>query len=390
MKRRKEKVVLRLLILFLILLLNLLLGARPVKAAEEDSLHIDELDFDEVDRIVTESGAQTMLEEQTQSRTVGELLEAVVSGSTSASWQDWVAAFGNSLWGNMKSYVGLMLKVIGLVMISRCFSSLSDHFGDTNAAEVGFLCVYGILALVLMESFQLVCLEAQQTVERVKRLSLYMMPAMAAIAVAAGFPVSSIFQGEALTGGFSLILTVIQKIFLAGVLWITVLDVVNCIGKREVLRQMISLCRSILDKGVKAISILYLLLMGLVGTVTPSADRLIYKVSGSLISSVPIVGSALSGAVETVMTGSLLVKNGIGVVGCIVLLVICLVPVAKLTAFWLIYRMMAAFLAPIAEERVIRLLTALGKSTAMLLSILVISMVIFTGASGIMIVTLKQ
>ena len=123
---------------------------------------------------------------------------------------------------------------------------------------------------------------------------------------------------------------------------------------------------------------------------TPSADRLIYKVSGSLISSVPIVGSALSGAVETVMTGSLLVKNGIGVVGCIVLLVICLVPVAKLTAFWLIYRMMAAFLAPIAEERVIRLLTALGKSTAMLLSILVISMVIFTGASGIMIVTLKQ
>ena len=128
MKRRKEKVVLRLLILFLILLLNLLLGARPVKAAEEDSLHIDELDFDEVDRIVTESGAQTMLEEQTQSRTVGELLEAVVSGSTSASWQDWVAAFGNSLWGNMKSYVGLMLKVIGLVMISRCFSSLSDHF----------------------------------------------------------------------------------------------------------------------------------------------------------------------------------------------------------------------------------------------------------------------
>ena len=252
------------------------------------------------------------------------------------------------------------------------------------------MCVYGILALVLMESFQLVCLETQQTVERVKRLSLYMMPAMAAIAVAAGFPVSSIFQGEALTGGFSLILTVIQKIFLAGVLWITVLDVVNCIGKREVLRQMISLCRSILDKGVKAISMLYLLLMGLVGTVTPSADRLIYKVSGSLISSVPIVGSALSGAVETVMTGSLLVKNGIGVVGCIVLLVICLVPVAKLTAFWLIYRMMAAFLAPIAEERVIRLLTALGKSTAMLLSILVISMVIFTGASGIMIVTLKQ
>ena len=391
MKWRKRKIMLGLLILLLSLFLDLLFGALQVRAEEEEgSLNVEELDFAGVDDIVSESGAQAVFQEQTQNRTVGELLKAVVSGKISASWKDWMVAFGNSLWGNMKNYGSLMLQVIGLAMIGQCFSSLSNHFGETSAGEVGFLCLYGVMTLVLMESFQLVCEETRHTVERVQKLSLYMMPAMAAVAVAAGFPVSSIFQGEALTGGFSLILTVIQKVFLAGVLWLTVLDVVNCIGKREVLGQMVSLGRSILDKGVKAISVLYLTLMGIVGAVTPAADRLVYKVSGTLVSSVPVVGTALSGAMDTVMAGSLLVKNGIGAVGCIVLLVICLIPVAKLIAFWLSYRLMAAFLAPVSDERVVRLLSALGRSTAMLLCMLVISMMIFTGVVGIMIVTLKQ
>lgn len=389
MKRIKGKIVLGLTIMLLLLIWNLAFDPLLVWA-EEGGLSIEELDFEGVDDIVTESGAEKLFQDQTQSQTVGELLAAVVSGEAAASWGDWAAAFGTSLWGSLQGYGSLMLQVMGLAMMSQCFSSLSNHFGENSAGEVGFLCVYGVMTLILMKSFQLVCQETQQTVEAVQKLSLYMMPAMAAVAVAAGFPVSSVFQGEALTGGFSLILTLIQNIFLTGVLWITVLDVVNCIGKREMLSQMVSLGRTVLDKGIKVVSVLYLMLMGIVGAVAPAADRLLYKVSGTLLSSVPVVGSALSGAMETVMAGSLMVKNGIGAVGCIVLLVICLIPIAKLTAFWLAYRLMAAFLAPLADERVIRLLSALGRGTALMLCMLVISMVIFTGVVGIMIVTLKQ
>ncbi len=383
----KKQIILGIAILMAILLLC------PLKVTadgEDNGLDLSELDFGGIDDMLKETGADETLQNQTESKTVGQLLDGVISGEVKASWQDWFAAFGTSLWGNLKAYMELMVQVVGLALISQFFNSLTVHFGEGSAGEIGFLCVYGVMVVVLVESFQIAYEETKQTVEQVRNLSLYMMPAMAAVAVAGGFPISSIIQGEALSGGFSLILTVIKNVFIVGVLWITVLEVVNFISKRAVLSHLTSLGRIILEKGIKAISALYLAMMGIMGAVTPAADRMVYKVSNTLISSVPVVGSAMSGAMESVMAGSVLVKNGIGAVGCILLLCICLLPVAKLTAFWLMYRLMAAFLSPVADERVVQLLSALGRSTAMLLGILVSSMVIFTGAVGILIVTLRQ
>ncbi len=383
----KKQITLGIVILIAILLLC------PLKVradTEKNGLDPSTLDFGEIDDMLVETGANETLRSQTESKTVGQLLEEVISGDVKASWQDWIKAFGNSLWGNLQAYVGLMVQVVGLALVSQFFNSLTIHFGEGSAGDIGFLCVYGVMVLVLVESFQIAYEETKQTVEHVRNLSLYMMPAMAAVAVAGGFPISSIVQGEALSGGFSLILTVIKNVFIAGVLWITVLEVVNFISKRAVLTQLTSLGRTILEKGIKTICALYLMVMGVMGAVTPAADRMVYKVSNTLLSSVPVVGSAMSGAMESVMAGSVMVKNGIGAAGCILLLCICLLPVAKLTAFWLMYRLMAAFMSPIADERVIQLLSALGRSTAMLLGILVSSMVIFTGAVGILIVTLRQ
>ena len=187
-----------------------------------------------------------------------------------------------------------------------------------------------------------------------------------------------------------MILTVMRTVFAAGVLWITVLETVNFIGKRPALSQLTALGRTLVEKGVKTLSMVYLLAMGLLGAVTPTADQMVYKVSNTLLSAVPVVGSAMSKAMDSVMAGSVLIKNGIGVTGCIVLLCICMLPIARLVAIWLLYRLMAAFLSPIADERIIRLLTVFGKSTAILVGILVSGMVVFTGTVGIFIITLHQ
>ena len=376
---------------FIVIITMLLFWPMKVGAeGQEIELDTSSMDFSDVDAILEQSGTNEMLQSQTQAQTVSELLQMVLSGNIKVSGKQWGEAFGNLLWGNLQTYMGLMLQIIGLVLVSQFFNSLTLQVGEGSVGEVGFLCVYGILVLILLESFHVVYLESKETIENVRNLSLYMMPAMAAVAVAGGFPVSSILQGEALTGGFSLILTLMKNVFATGVLWITTLEMINFIGKKPVLNQLTSLGRTLVEKGVKTISVVYLLAMGILGAVTPSADRMIYKISNTLLASVPVVGTAMSGAMDSVMAGSIFVKNGIGAVGCIVLLCICLIPIGKLVAFWLIYRLMAVFLAPIADERIIRLIAALSRSTAILLGILVSSMIIFTGVVGILIVTLRQ
>lgn len=370
-----------------IFLLSLL---QPIMVQAETDVDPSFLDFEEADEVLNEAEGRAVLKEQTGSRTIGELLQALISGKAVGSWSEWGSAFLTALLGNMKEYMGLMLQVVSLVLLGQIFTALDIHFGDGSVGEIGFLAVYGCLIWVLMKSFQLAYQESISLIGHVRDLSLYMMPAMAAVAVASGYGVSSILQSELMTSGFSVILTVMKNAFAAGILWVTVLEIVNFMSKKAILSQLTSLVRTILEKGMKAVTGLYLFLISVFGMVMPSVDKTVYKASSAVIASVPVVGSAMSGAMDSVMAGSMMIKNGIGAAGCIVLLCICLLPAAKLTAIWFVYRLLAAFLSPIADPRMIQVLAAMGRSTAMLLGLLVSSIVIFTGAVGVFVMTTGQ
>lgn len=369
------------------LMLIALLSASITVQAEVDP---SQMDFNPVDEVLEESGAEEVMEEQTGSRSIGELLEDLLSGAHTADWKQWVRAFIDLLGGHVKEYVSLMIQVVALAVLSRFFSGLELNFGEGSAGSIGFLCVYGVLVMLLLQSFQLAYEETREVLVRMQTVSLYMMPAMAAVAVAGGYALSSTLQSELMTGGFSLLLTVMKQIIATGILGVTIIEIVNYISPRAVLSHLTSLVRTVLEKGMKAACGLYLFLMGTCSVVAPAADKALYKASSAVLSSVPVVGSAMSGAVESVMAGSMLVKNGIGAAGCMALLCLCLVPVARLTAIWLIYRLLAAFLAPVVDERVVKLLTVLARSTAMLLGLLVGGVIIFTGAVGIFIMTTGQ
>ena len=369
------------------LMLIALLSASITVQAEVDP---SQMDFNPVDEVLEESGAEEVMEEQTGSRSIGELLEDLLSGAHTADWKQWVRAFIDLLGGHVKEYVSLMIQVVALAVLSRFFSGLELNFGEGSAGSIGFLCVYGVLVMLLLQSFQLAYEETREVLGRMQTVSLYMMPAMAAVAVAGGYALSSTLQSELITGGFSLLLTVMKQIIATGILGVTIIEIVNYISPRAVLSHLTSLVRTVLEKGMKAACGLYLFLMGTCSVVAPAADKALYKASSAVLSSVPVVGSAMSGAVESVMAGSMLVKNGIVAAGCMALLCLCLVPVARLTAIWLIYRLLAAFLAPVVDERVVKLLTVLARSTAMLLGLLVGGVIIFTGAVGIFIMTTGQ
>lgn len=359
----------------------------PLMVQAEGELDTSYLDFRGADEVLEDAGGDELLKQQTGSRTIGQLLKALLNGESGASWADWAEAFAGSLFGNLKEYLGLMLQVAALALLSQLFNVLDIHFGAGGTGSIGFLAVYGVLVLVLVQSFRIAYEEAQQLVENVRNLSVYMIPAMAAVAAAGGYAISSVMQSELMTGGFSLILTVMKNCFAVGILWVTVLEIVNFISKRALLSQLTSLVRTVLEKGMKAVSALYLFLMGTVGVVMPAADQAVYKASSAVVGSVPVVGSAMSGAMDSVLAGSVLIKNGIGAAGCIALLCICLVPAAKLTAIWLVYRLLAAFLSPVADERVVQVLAALARSTSMLLGVVVSSIIVFTGAVGIFVMS---
>ena len=87
------------------------------------------------------------------------------------------------------------------------------------------------------------------------------------------------------------------------------------------------------------------------GLILPFVDAA--KMGGlkKILSFIPGIGSGASTAAQMVVGSGVLIKNGIGAAALVVILVLCAVPVVKLTVLTLMYRLAAAVIQPISDPR---------------------------------------
>lgn len=82
---------------------------------------------------------------------------------------------------------------------------------------------------------------------------------------------------------------------------------------------------------------------------------------------IPIIGKFLSDAVEAVIGCSAILKNGIGMIGLVVLFFICIAPAIKITVLIFIYKVIAALVEPIASINISSSFSEVSKSLLLLL-----------------------
>ena len=85
------------------------------------------------------------------------------------------------------------------------------------------------------------------------------------------------------------------------------------------------------------------------------------KTTKAIVSSaIPVVGKILGDAVDTVVGGGIILKNAIGLVGVIVVIGICIIPIIKLSILTISYKLLATVSQPIADTKIVSLLDQIG------------------------------
>ena len=74
---------------------------------------------------------------------------------------------------------------------------------------------------------------------------------------------------------------------------------------------------------------------------------------------IPVVGKILGDAVDTVMGCSIILKNALGVVGVIIIIGICVVPIFKLITLMTMYYLGSALCQPIADAKIVKLFASM-------------------------------
>lgn len=134
--------------------------------------------------------------------------------------------------------------------------------------------------------------------------------------------------------------------------------------------------------------------LSLEGSLTSSVDGVTAKTAKAAVSNfIPVVGKILGDAVDTVIGCSNILKNAVGIVGVIVVIGICIIPIIKLSILTITYYITSALCQPIADDKIVSLLSGMGDTFKVLLAMLIsvsvmlmigITLVIKISNSGLM------
>lgn len=116
---------------------------------------------------------------------------------------------------------------------------------------------------------------------------------------------------------------------------------------------------------------IFVSILSLEGTITSNIDGLTAKgIKAATSTFIPVVGKALGDSVDIVIGSTSLLKNSIGIVGMLVIIGICAIPIIKLTMLTITYHFASAICEPLADKKIVFLLEQMGETFKVLLGIM--------------------
>jgi len=252
-------------------------------------------------------------------------------------------------------------------------------YAGTDGTVPDYVPLVGVLAtagVAIGSSSAFIGLGAS-TLQQLDNFSTALLPTMAAAGAASGGITSAAVKYAGTVLFLNLLMTVTTRVVMPLIYAYIAASIGAAALDSEGLRGAANLLKWVTGVIITTIMIAFVTYLTVTGVVSGSADAVTTRVARTTISTVlPVVGSIVSDAAETVLTGAAMVRNGIGVVGLLVVLAVCLVPILQLGAHYLMFKAAAGLSSAVTDKRVGSLIGSLGTAFGMVMGL--------TGAGAMM------
>lgn len=257
--------------------------------------------------------------------------------------------------------------LLGRIMVLAVFSSLLQLLvGSFGRAEVGKLArsvTYLLLILLILGALQSVMLMARDTISSMTDFMTALIPVLISVLVGMGAVTSAALFQPLVFLGITLAGTLVQTVILPLLFFAAILGLVNGTGKEFRIERLINFIREISLSILGLTLVLFVGLMALQGAAGAVGDGLTLRTAKYLTGTfIPVIGGMFSDAVELVAGCSLLIKNALGLIGLLMVLIMTLYPVVKMLALVFIFKLAAALIQPLGDEELADTMNEAGKT----------------------------
>ncbi len=274
--------------------------------------------------------------------------------------------------------IHILLELIALIIICAVLNNIQNSFAKEGVAEIAFFVCYIILVSVLIIGFKEASALGLKAIDQMTGFMKATIPIIISLLISSG----SITSGNVLRPLFIIIVEItaliIKNIFIPLIFLSVALSIINNISDRFNLDKLAALAKK---TGVVIIGTLMTVFIGILtiqGPIAAVADGVANKtLKFALGTFIPVVGSYLADAADTVIGCTLLIKNAAGIAVVIGVISICIIPLLKITALVLLYKITCAITEPISEKRVTACISDIANSMACILGAVAVVTLMF-------------
>ena len=256
-------------------------------------------------------------------------------------------------------------------MIHSILKSISEGLENKSISQITYYVQYILIVTLIMGNFADIIKMVKTSIESLVGFMNSLVPLLITLMLTTGNVASASLLEPIILFIITFIGNFITTIIVPFVLIGAVLSIVSKVSNRV---QVDKLSKFFNSTVVWVLGIVLTIFVGVIsveGSLSSTVDGITAKTAKAAVSNfIPVVGKILGDAVDTVIGCSNVLKNAVGIVGVIIIIGICIVPIIKLATLMGLYYLAGAICQPIADEKIVKLLEQMGSTFKMLLAIM--------------------
>ena len=264
-----------------------------------------------------------------------------------------------------------------LSLISAFFSNFVNVFQNKQISSIGFYVVYLLIISVCLQAFHLTITGIETSIGQLVTFMKFFSPIyFISMAISVG-SVSSIAFYNIVILLIYIVELVIFRLLLPFVHIYLTMQILNFLSEEDVLSKCSELIQMAVDWSIKFLLAAITGISLVEGLLSPAIDTVKRNALTKGVEMIPGLGDVVGGTGEMLLGVAVLVKNGIGVAGAIIIISICMVPVLNMAVVTLMYKLLAAIVQPLAEKRFTETIASMGEGYLLLLKIEIAAAALF-------------
>lgn len=270
-----------------------------------------------------------------------------------------------------------LVYILLIAIIAAVFTNFSNALQNRQVSEISFYVLYLLLITMCLNSFRIAISGLEEKMEILLDFMRLLCPGyFLSVAISSGSSSSLMFYNLVLFLIY-LVEMVIFRFLIPVVNVYIMIQIMNYLLGEDMLSELAELIK-------KGISWILKTLLGCViginviqGLLAPAIDSLKRSSLTKSLSAIPGIGNTFGSVTDVVLGTAVLIKNGIGMAGAVLLLMICLVPILQMAIMTFFYKLAAALVQPVSDSRITGCISSVSEGYELMLQMLVTTMTLF-------------